>query len=429
MPLRALIVSSALDTNGQNARYGVAAERWGSDPAVLKALIVGLYDPADVAGRYREAAAKSDGLSIRTAHRSEAYFEFPHDIRWRQGTHEEVQQLANECDVVHLNNSEVAYRRLSLGKLRKPALLHHHGTLFRDNPAPLLAIAKRFHMVQAVSTVDLMRPAPDLLHWLPTAYDLDALAKIRAEHRREPDGMVRVLSAPTRPDLKSTDALRAAVATLQAEGLPVELEVITKRPWRESLEAKARADIYFDQVAVPKLDYPGGYGCNAIEAWGMGLPVVAGADEWTLDKMAEVFDGSEDYGLGGPIPFYVATEDTIADRLRELVEDAELRKSVALAGQRHAQRFHAEKPALVRLAELYGMAIAKMRAAPAFDAEEFPLGPGTFRTALARLRVRVSNQEYSFVNGMVTIDNPHMAQRMRRLAHYQRQHQITEEVA
>lgn len=412
-------MSTALDTNGQNVRYARAADRWGGDPDVLKALIAGLYDPADVGGRYREAAKKIGGLSIRTAHTAEAYFEFPRDIRWTRANAVEVQKLADECDVIHLNNSDHAYRKLRQAKVRKPALLHHHGTLFRNRPEPLLLTARRFHMVQAVSTVDLMRFAPDVLHWLPTAYDLDALAKVRSDNPRIDDGVVRVVSCPTNREIKSTDALEAAVKTLQAEGLPVELEVISGRPWVESLAAKARADIYFDQVKL-------GYGCNAIEAWAMGVPVVAGADDWTLTKMREVYGSKK-------LPFAVASEETIADVLRKLVKSPIMRAEYGELGKKHAYRFHAEKPALTRLAELYGMAIAKMRNAPPGFVEEFPKTPGVFVTdAKPNLVVRLASHQVQFVAGRATVENPITAQRLRRAARSQTKYaisEVTEEVA
>src|SRR5690606_27554167 len=128
--------------------------------------------------------------------------------------------------------------------------------------------------------------------------------------------------------------LEAAVRQLQAEGLPVELVLVEGRTWAECLTVKATADIYFDQVLL-------GYGCNAIEAWGMGIPVVAGADEWTLAQMRK------EWNLGKrPMPFHEATEATIADALRELVQSPDLRAEVAKRGHAHAQKYHAERPAL-----------------------------------------------------------------------------------
>jgi hypothetical protein len=409
--VKALIVGTALDTNGQNARFVEAAKRWGDDPDVLKALVVGKYDPADVGGRFREAAAKHGGLAIRSAHASEAYFEFPADIRWMPRRHGHpnnalVQQLADECDVIHLNNSHHAYNRLRMHRLRKPALLHHHGTLFRNHPDGLLLAARQFHMLQCVSTIDLQRRAPDLLHWLPTAYDLDAMARIREEHRRPDDGKVRIVSCPTNREIKSTDALEAAVSQLQAEGLPVELVIVTGRPWAEALAVKATADIYFDQVGL-------GYGCNAVEAWGMGIPVIAGADEWVLARMRK------EWNLRGnaPLPFFPATETTIGDAIRALVQGGpDYREEWADTGYRHAATYHAEKPALARLAELYAMAIQKKQHAEESGAVWEQHLPGVFRSENPDLRVRIASRHVQFVDGIARVDDPEVARRIRNLA-------------
>lgn len=340
----AMVLSYALDTNGQNARYVRAAEKWGSDPDVLKAMAIGQYDPANVVGRFGLAADKLGGVVIRSAHKAEAYFEFPRDILWDRRTEGEVRRLAEEADVIHLNNSWRAYRYF---RLRKPALLHHHGSLFRSNPGPLLAAAKSGGFVQAVSTHDLLRLAPKELHWLPTAYDTDELRAYGEANRREPDGRVRIVSAPTNRLWKSTDLLEAAVRKLQRKGLPVDLVLIEGKTWAECMAIKATADVYFDQVIL-------GYGCNAVEAWGMGIPVIAGADEWTTERMRQDF----------PLPFYQATEQTIGAAIEALM-DPDVRAEYTAKGTAHVERWHAEKPALTRLVDLYMAAIEQReQAAP-----------------------------------------------------------------
>jgi hypothetical protein len=418
--LDVLIVSAALDTNGQNARFARAAQRWGSDPDILKALVVGDYDPANVGNRYAAASADAEWLSIRAAHVSEAYFEFPVDIRWSRATQPEVQRLADECDVVHLNNSPYPYKKLKLARHRKPALLHHHGSLLRNRGVELVADARRFNMVEAVSTIDLLRWAPEAT-WLPTAYDLDELAAVREQHRRPDDGLVRIVSCPTNAEYKSTALLEAAVKQLQAEGLPVELVLVSGKRWAEALAIKATADIYFDQVAVPAIDYPGGVGCNAVEAWGMGIPVVAGADEWTLARMAQEWNVTQD-----ALPFFDATESTIADAIFELVQSDLLRQEYAGRGKAHAEKYHAEKPALARLAELYGKALAKQQAAVEAGATYDEFAPGTFRTDLPKCVVTIGNQRYAFVDQHITITDPRKAQKMRGISKARKQLRISE---
>lgn len=344
-----MILSYALDTNGQNARYVKAAQRWGHHGDVLRVLGLGNQDPAGVLGRFQEASEKLGGVVIRSAHKSEAYFEFPRDILWDRATDTEVKRLAREADVIHLNNNWRAYQVLHL---KQPALLHHHGSLFRSDPGYLLGVARHRGFVQAVSTVDLLKPAPDELTWLPTAYDIDALAAFGVAHRGERDGRLRIVSAPTNRMWKSTDALELAVKGLQAEGLPVDLVLIEGKTWAECLAVKATADVYFDQVIL-------GYGCNAIEAWGMGIPVIAGADPWTLARMRQEFRGPGN--PLGALPFYEATPETIAQSIRAMMK-SNVRAEYAERGMAHVRRFHDEKPALEKLVELYARAMTERKA-------------------------------------------------------------------
>lgn len=396
--MNAVILSNALDTNGQNARYARASEKWGTDAGVLKALAIGHYDPAGVVGRFQAAADKFGELKIRSVHRAQhIYQQMPADIIWTRRNSPEIRRLAEAADVIHLNNSTVAYRRLRLRR-DKPVLLHHHGSLFRDNPNYLLQEARNYGALQAVSTVDLMRPAPEYLHWLPSAYDIDALVELGDAHRREPDDRIRVVQCPTdgvNGRYKSTAALEAAVAQLQAEGLPLELVVVRGKPWAEAMELKASADIYFDQVIL-------GYGCNAIEAWGMGIPVIAGADEWTLAKMREVFGSTT-------LPFYTATVDTIADAIRDLAGSKAKRTTWAKRGMAHVRTFHDERPALTRLAELYRRSYDEPYDGPVNQTTE----PVTFRADVPQVRI---GKWITFVDGQYTTDNLHVIAKLRRIA-------------
>lgn len=383
-------MSSALDTNGQNARYARASEKWGTDPGVLKALAVGDYDPASVVGRFQAAADKYGELKIRSVHRSaHMYQQMPHDIEWTRTNDSVIKDLADEADIIHLNNSWRPWQKLRFSR-RKPMLLHHHGSLFRSQTKDLLNWAYRNHAVQAVSTVDLMQVAPQNLHWLPTAYDVDWLHEFGKANRDDHNG-IRVVSAPTNPEVKSTAALRVAVNNLQVDGLSVELRVIEGKPWAECMALKASADIYFDQVLL-------GYGCNAVEAWGMGIPVIAGADEWTLAKMREVYDG--------PIPFYEATEDTIAAAIGDLAQSKAKRTKYAKLGMAHVRKFHDERPALTRLAQLYHMAIEWSEK----EAPQIPVIPITFRAAVPQ--VRAAGRFVTF-DPTFTTDSPHMATALR----------------
>jgi len=324
---------------------------------VIRSLIFSMgADPNGEALRYKAAADRHGGASIRAVTRSTHSFKhLPVDILYA-GNKGAIRRLWNEADVVHLNNRTMGFDLFDQQD-GKPVVMHHHGAAFRTNPGLLLARAAHEGWVQAASTVDLAELAPDRITWLPTAYDLDTLAELRRTYRRPDDGMVRISHAPTMRTLKGTDALIEAVNTLQEEGLPVELDLIERVPWAECLRRKASADIYVDQLLL-------GYGCNAIEAWGMGLPVVAGVDPAGAEAVNHPIPAStRDRMLSewGSIPFYEASVDTLLASLRDLVTNPELRAEWALRGMEHVARFHAQLPALERLLDLYQRTIGVPR--------------------------------------------------------------------
>lgn len=333
-------MTHGFDIGGQNIRWKQAADRHGN----IEALILSHgQDMAGIGARFVKAAGRHFApLRIRSVHVTDTYLKYPSDIRWT-GNGAAVQRLYNAADVVHLNNSMYGYIRHDRGQ-RKPILLHHHGSMFRHDPRRHLETARRHQAEQAVSTLDLTRMAPDLLTWLPTAYNGADLMAIREEQFEEGKRPVRIVHAPTNRDIKSTDRLIAEVESMRSEGIEVELDLIERTPWSECLRRKGKADILFDQVKL-------GYGCNAVEAFGMGIPVIAGADEWTLGRMRQEFSND--------LPFYLANEETMGRALRALVESRDLRGEWGSRGLAHFNRYHAEEQALPRLVDLYLRAIER----------------------------------------------------------------------
>jgi hypothetical protein len=334
----AFIISFAQDTNGQNARFVRAAEKYGK--AVIRAFAIGSDDPAGVVARLQAGAAKGEALEIRSAHRVTHYFEFPNDIVWTPMTEPFIKELLRKADVVHLNNS---FRAVSRFHINKPMLLHHHGSMFRNNAVNMLGVAKHHKMAQAVSTVDLLKPAPDILRWLPSAYDIDELQRIGKANRREPDGRVRIVHAPTNRALKHTDLFLSIVQKLQWDGYPIDVVIVEGKTNAETLIEKAKADIVYDQIAF-------GYGCNGIEAWGLGVPVIAGGEPWTIHKMKEMW---------GSLPFAEATEKTLQRVIEDTVASADVRAEYAERGLSHVRKYHDEQPALQVLLELYHEAMTR----------------------------------------------------------------------
>lgn len=297
--MRVFIVSAGRDTGGQGARIARAFSRHAPD------------------------------WSVRAMHVSDTYIRYPIDLRWDE---QMAQKLYAEADVVHHKNMLHAYGRLDRGQ-RKPALVHHHGSRLRLHPAAVRMECKSIGAKSVVSTVDLllsMRGAD----WLPSPFDLDELAAYR---KRRPGRRLRIVHSPTNRLVKSTAAVLSSLNYL-ARRYEFDVDIVEGMPWEVCLARKGRADIYIDQLML-------GYGNNAIEAWAMGIPVVAGvADPAVRARMVREWSG---------IPFYEASEADLTARLEPLIRSASLREEWGARGRAHVERWHDERVVVERLKHIY----------------------------------------------------------------------------
>jgi glycosyltransferase involved in cell wall biosynthesis len=148
-------------------------------------------------------------------------------------------------------------------------------------------------------------------------------------------GEVVVVHAPNHRALKATAALESAVATLRAEGLDVRLDLIERRTNEEVRRAVTDGDIVAEQ-------FLGGYALFAIEGLSSGKPVVSNLGWLDPDLRAEL----------GDCPIVDADSETLADRLRTLVTDPELRGRLGRLSRDYALRCHSYEAVGERWAEL-----------------------------------------------------------------------------
>jgi len=263
------------------------------------------YDTGGYSIRLKQAFDRHSTFPYRSCiGRPASYIRYPTDAPHREARH--LQQWA---DIIHVSHQPLP--------VTKPQVVQYHGTKFRNNPDKFLTLQKQAGAVAVCSTIDLELLAPDDLVWLPTPYDLDWLATFR----KPGGGPVRVGHAPTARKIKSTDVFLDAMTELGSEA---ELVLIERQPWTTCLELKGTCDVYYDQTIL-------GYGNNAVEAWGMGIPVIAGAQPDTLAAMRHRF--------GGDLPFYETSEDMILEALVAMM-DSGTRQYYAQAGSRHAKQWH-----------------------------------------------------------------------------------------
>jgi hypothetical protein len=286
-------------------------------------------DTGGVTAAIGRAFEGQDGWEFRSIISTLNYLDYSADLRWSRET---VEHYWRWADVIHLHHNLAALSLLRRKSIRVPPrslVVEYHGTGFREAPERHLNELRRHGALGLVSTLDLWLISPRELEWLPCPVG-ERTRKMRN------DGMVRIAHAPTDRDIKSTGAFLAASQQLKDEGHPIEVDLIEGVTWAECLERKAQADVYFDQVKL-------GYGNNAIEAWGMGIPVIAGAQPATLEEMVRRF---------GDLPFYNATEDTIYDALKAMLNPS-IRELYAHRGLMHVRKFHDERVVVEQLKDIY----------------------------------------------------------------------------
>lgn len=300
----------------------------------------------DTAGtNYRIAQAferHAPDIQVTAMHAKDTYHRYPFGERFDEET---AQAAYDAADVVQLTNGLHAWHRYDHGQ-GKPTVVYHHGTTYRGRHVTLDAEALAVGATQLVSTVDL-EALGGPVRWVPILYDLDALRAIRRREYR-PSNVIRIAHAPTNRAIKGTRQVIDTVRQMRRRGYPVELRLIEGKSWAECLIEKARCDILVDQFDL-------GYGCNAIEAWAMGMPVVAGVRERRVRaRMLERW---------GRLPFLMTPEPRLYFTLRRLIRYDAARRRWAAIGEDHVERFHDERRVVPLLADVYRSAKPTKRVA------------------------------------------------------------------
>lgn len=299
--------------------------------------VFGLTTGADTGGiniRIAQAFGQHTDWDVRSMVTSVNYLAYPRDLDWSQSV---MERQYDAADVVHLHNSLHAHRWYD-AEQGKPIVLEHHSRHgLRDNADE----AKAIGAVQVGSTLDLGILNPDVT-WTPPPYDLAALRAIRAAYR--PSERIRVAHAPTNRDVKGTETFLAVVADLAKDGLPIEADLIEGVTWTECLRRKAQADIVYDQMVL-------GYGLNTVEAWAMGIPVIAGVADAGLRRAMAA-------GWGGTPYVEATTPLQLRNRLATLVRSARAREEASRRGTEHVERWHDERNVVAQLRPIYETAQA-----------------------------------------------------------------------
>lgn len=268
---------------------------------------------------------------VRSMRGSNNYIDYPVDREWN---YDEFLELWAWADVIHAME-KVHNLTPHFNPPGKPLVLHHHGTIYRDNYAALDAVANAHNLIQLCSTIDLTE-YNERVEWLPNPIDVGWMEHIRHQYQAGPSGVLRYSHQPTQRWAKHTEHFIQAVKTVHGY-----LELVEQSSWSHALARKATADVLLDQLSW-------GYGLSGLEAMAMGLAVVGGTtipglESRIMDKV-------------GFLPFHRATVETIANDLVPL-HDPAFRSEVVERGRQYVNDFHSQPVIVARLKELYTEAV------------------------------------------------------------------------
>src|SRR5207253_874341 len=241
-------------------------------------------------------------------------------------------KLLPETDVFHFYfGHTLVPRRVQFPLLRlarRKSVLHYLGSDIRGKPRSELAWGKRAD-AEIVGSWDAQRWVPEA-HVVPPGIDL-----ARDEPAPPPEhDRVRVAHARSKRAKKGTDAVIAA-----CDELGIELDLIEGVKHDEARRRYAQADVIVDQLVV------GWYGLFAIESMATGRPVVTFLHEDAVQQTERAF--------GAQVPIVNATKETLVEKLRPLVESAELRRELGERGREYVAAVHSMNHVGDRLVEIY----------------------------------------------------------------------------
>ncbi|MEO7665116.1 MAG: hypothetical protein ABIV26_08295, partial [Candidatus Limnocylindrales bacterium] len=178
--------------------------------------------------------------------------------------------------------------------------------------------------------------APDYLDYVPDAEVLGRVIDLEEWPEQAPDQRERplVLHVPSRRGTKGTELLLPAIEALQAEGLPFDFQLLEGVPHEEARKAIQNADVVVDNLIT------GDYELVSIETMASSRVAVANIQAASAGAFPDA-------------PVFNVDPTTVQDRLRSLIADPELRRSLGARGRTHVATTHDAPVAAAKLVAAY----------------------------------------------------------------------------
>lgn len=252
----------------------------------MRILMVCIHDWAGAAYALAQAVNEHTKHLARVVVFESTWLGYPCDVLAPNAV--EFWALLDWADVLNVyGNAQMSLPEEMLGK---PIVKSYLGSDYRNGWEQFNRQDAAHSWPQTCTTMDLSLYGPT---WLPFP--------MAAIHGREPDDEpFTVCHAPTNRIKKGTSMVVEALDGLDG----IKLDLLERMPHAQCMERKARAHVLIDQVGPRAL----GYGCNAVEAWALGMPVISDGPDTVCEALEK---------RAGALPFYRAST---AEQIRSAVE-------------------------------------------------------------------------------------------------------------
>jgi tetratricopeptide (TPR) repeat protein len=346
--------------DGQDTHYMQIGSQFQRGLAVL---YLAYQDYGGVARKMADALNATNRHRARVVTYETTYLRYGTD--YLRPTELELEELLRWADIIHVMD----FIPKNVARFGKPIVVTYNGKHFRQDPDKANAIASRLGIAaQMCTTLDLTQFGAQ---WIPVP--------MKSLPQAEPydGGIFRVVHAPTRRDKKNTAEVIEQLGNLDG----IELDIIERVANSVCLARKQRAHLLVDQFML-------GYGINALEAWSIGLPVVANATGTAM----ECIIGE----IGSELPFVSSTVQNLRETVLLLQRNPQLYAKARARGMDYLARYHDPVKVASHLISVYTKALSQHRRHD--EAEKMN---AFYRQFGPEVHVRYGRERYKIIAGLV----------------------------